>query len=194
MARPLRIEFPGAWYHVMNRGANHQPTFLDHGDYINFLSVMEDSLRMWALECHAYCLMSNHYHLLVHTPRGNLSRAMRHLDGIYTQRFNKFHQRDGPLMRGRYKAILIDAESYLLQVARYIHLNPVEAALVEKPEQYPWSSFRFYLQPQRSAPGLLRKELLERFGPADHAVQRLCLFTQAGIDEEAEKSLENRNS
>ena len=134
MARPLRIEFPGAWHHAMNRGNARQTIFLDKGDYRAFLDLLDECSSMWGLECHAYCLMPNHYHLLLSTPSGNLSRAMRHLDGVYTQRFNRRHDRDGHLFRGRYKAILVDADSYLLQVARYIHLNPIKARLVQDPQ------------------------------------------------------------
>jgi putative transposase len=130
MARPLRIMYAGAWYHVMNRGTARQ--FIYHTDDQRHLFLSLIHLRYQA-EIHAYCLMGNHYHLLIRIQRPNLDRIMRHLDGIYTQRYNKSLNRDSPLFRSRYKSCLIEAENYLLQTSRYIHLNPVVAKLVTKP-------------------------------------------------------------
>jgi REP element-mobilizing transposase RayT len=123
MARPLRILYENAWYHVMNRGASRIKTFYNDDNYKLFLDLLSDTYQRFNLETHAYCLMPNHYHLLVRTPLANLSRCMRHIDGLYTQKFNRIGKRDGALFRGRYKAILIDADSYLLQLSRYIHLK-----------------------------------------------------------------------
>ena len=144
MSRPLRIQYPGAVYHVMNRGAARQQTFADDSDYQAFLDTLAEAHRLWGIEVFAYSLMRNHYHLCLRTPKGNLSRVMRHVDGIYTQRFNRHHRRDGTLFRGRYKAILIDADEYLAAVVRYIHLNAVEAGIVKMPEDYRWASHRYY--------------------------------------------------
>jgi len=145
MPRPLRIEYVDAWYHVMNRGANHQ-TIFTNDDYRNmFLSLLGEIKNKFYVETHAYCLMDNHYHLLLHTPIANLSKGMRHLDGLYTQRFNRIKKRDGSLFRGRYKAILIDKDSHLLAVSRYIHLNPVTANICNSPIEYPWSSYQDYM-------------------------------------------------
>ncbi len=154
MSRPLRIQFPQAVYHVMNRGRARQPTFIDEADDQAFLDTLAEAHRLWDVQVFAYSLMGNHYHLCVRTPRGNLSRVMRHLDGIYTQRFNRRHRRDGTLFRGRYKAILIEADEYLAAVVRYIHLNAVEAGWVKMPEDYLWASHRYYVQ-ARGAPGWL---------------------------------------
>ena len=145
MPRPLRLEFENAWYHVMNRGLGSQIIYKNptHGEI--FLELLKDATELFGIEIHAYCLMSNHYHLLIKTPRGNLSRAMRHINGVYTQRFNRLENKEGPLFRGRYKAILVDHESYLLQVSRYIHLNPVNAKLANLPDQYKWSSYIYYI-------------------------------------------------
>jgi hypothetical protein len=110
MSRPLRIELPAAVYHVMNRGVARQPTFADDGDYEAFLDTVGQAHRLWGIDVFAYSLMGNHYHLCLRTLKGNLFRVMRHLDGIYTQRFNRRHRRDGSLFGGRYKAIVVDAE------------------------------------------------------------------------------------
>ena len=131
---------------MMNRGGARQATFLDDDDYQAFLDILAEVHRLWGIEVFAYCLMRNHYHVCLRTPKGNLSRVMRHVDGIYTQRFNRRHRRDGSLFRGRYKAILIDADEYLSAVVRYIHLNPVEAGIVTQPQDYRWGSHRYYLQ------------------------------------------------
>lgn len=145
MPRPLRIEYEDAWYHVMNRGSNFQHIyFTDEHRYI-FLNLLNDISRKFHVEIHGYCLMTNHYHLLIRTPLPNLGRAMRYLDGVYTQRFNRLEKRDGSLFRGRYKAILIDEENYLLEASRYIHLNPVTARICKTPDQYVWSSYQDYL-------------------------------------------------
>lgn len=147
MSRPLRIEYPNAWYHVINRGQHREPIFTESKDYFSFLETVRESSEIWHLRVAAYCLMPNH-HLLVQTPQGNLSRCMRHIDGVYTQRFNRRHGSDGPLFRGRYKALLIEADTYLLQLLRYIHRNPLRAGLVKNLDSYTWSSHRGYVSNQ----------------------------------------------
>jgi len=145
MARPLRIEYANAWYHILNRGRRGERIFADTQDYIGFIDVLVDTCELWNLRVAAYCLMPNHYHLLVQTPDANISRCMRHIDGVYTQRFNRRHECDGSLFRGRYKSILIEADSYLLTLVRYIHRNPIKAGLTDRPGGYKWSSHRGYL-------------------------------------------------
>ena len=145
MARPLRIAYADAWYHVMNRGSRKEPVFLEPKDYAGFVDLLGGSVELWNVRIAAYCLMPNHYHLLIQTPEANLSRCMRHINGVYTQRFNRFHQCDGQLFRGRYKAILVDADRYLLELVRYIHRNPLRAGIVEKLDAYSWSSHKGYL-------------------------------------------------
>lgn len=145
MSRPLRIEYDGAWYHVMNRGRRSERIFEDRNDYLMFIELLNDAIELWDVRISAYCLMSNHYHLLIQTPKGNLSRAMRHINGVYTQRFNRVHGLDGQLFRGRFKSIIVDGESYLLQLVRYIHRNPLRAGLSDHLHEYPWSSHKGYL-------------------------------------------------
>jgi len=145
MSRPLRIQYPDAWYHVMNRGRRAETIFRGKKDYFAFIKILKETADLWNLRVSAYCLLKNHYHLLVQTPDANLSRCMRHINGVYTQRFNKSHQIDGQLFRGRYKSILIDADSYLLELIRYIHRNPIEAGIVNHIEKYSWSSHQGYL-------------------------------------------------
>ena len=145
MSRPLRIEYPDAWYYVMNRGRRAETIFHTQADYDGFVALLKEAVEIWNLRISAFCLMPNHYHLLVQTPEGNLSRCMRHINGIYTQRFNRSHKYAGQLFRGRYKAILVEENEYLLQLVRYIHQNPVKAKIVEKLAGYRWSSHRAYL-------------------------------------------------
>ena len=144
MARPLRIEYPGAWYHVMNRGAGRRRIFPDDELREAFLGLLGDIHEMYSVCCHAYCLMGNHYHLLLQTLQANLGRAMRHLDGVYTQRHNRHLKTDGPLFRGRYKGQLIERDTYLLCVSRYVHRNPLAAGLCDRLIDYPWSSYPYY--------------------------------------------------
>lgn len=163
MARPLRIEYPGAVYHVLNRGAARQKVFRAAADYHQFLAGLDEAHVRWGVEVFAYCLMGTHYHLCLRTPGGNLARVMRHVDGLYTQRFNRAHNRDGPLFRGRYQAILVEADAYLSAVVRYLHRNPVEARIVATPENYRWSSHRFYLSPRRAPAWLNIRDVLGSF-------------------------------
>lgn len=167
MSRPLRIEYENAVYHVMNRGARHAKIF--HGEifYQNFLACLVEANQRFGLQILAYCLMGNHYHLLLKTPRANLSRCMRHIDGIYTQRYNRIKSHDGSLFRGRYKAIVVDVDSYLLQVSRYIHRNPIEMEnpLVSNLEEYPWSSYPAYINKTPCPEWLLRDEVLLVLNP-----------------------------
>jgi REP element-mobilizing transposase RayT len=146
MPRPLRIEYENAYYHVMNRGRGRQRIF--HGDdyYSAFLQTLEEAHQRYRIQILCYCLMGNHYHLLLKTPEANLGRAMRHINGLYTQRYNRLRKIDGPLFRGRYKAILVEEDSYQLQLSRYIHRNPIEAGVVNHLESYAWSSYPYYVK------------------------------------------------
>lgn len=145
MSRPLRIEFPGAWYHIMNRGRRSEAIFHKPGDYLSFLDLLKQSRELWNIRVAAYCMMTNHYHLLIQTPDANISRAMRHINSIYTQRFNRRHGFDGSVFRGRFKSVLVCEDSHLLELVRYIHKNPVKANMVKKMSEYKWSSYKGYL-------------------------------------------------
>jgi REP element-mobilizing transposase RayT len=136
MARPLRIEYAGAFYHITSRGNERKEIFKDEQDFVKFLTYLESSVQRYKAVIHVYCLMSNHYHLLLETPLGNLSQIMRHINGAYTTHFNAKRQRAGHLFQGRYKAILVEADEYAGELSRYIHLNPVRAGVVRRPEEY----------------------------------------------------------
>ena len=129
----------------MNRGRRGERIFETKDDYQKFIDVLHEAIELFSLRVSAYCLMPNHYHLLVQTPDANLSRCMRHINGVYTQRFNSSHSLDGQLFRGRYKAITVSEDNYLLQLIRYMHKNPVRAGMVEKAQNYTWSSHNGYL-------------------------------------------------
>jgi REP element-mobilizing transposase RayT len=143
MSRPLRIEYPDAVYHVTSRGNSRNDIFHSDSNREAFLRILADVVHRFNWRCHAYCLMDNHYHLLIETPEANLSVGMRQLNGVYTQKYNWLNQKTGHVFQGRYKAILVERDSYLLELCRYVVLNPVRAGLSEKPEQWPWSSYRF---------------------------------------------------
>lgn len=142
MARPIRIEFAGALYHVTSRGDRQEAIYIDDEDRISFLSLLSQVSKDYNWLIHAYCLMDNHYHLLIETPDGNLSKGMRQLNGVYTQITNRYHAKVGHVFQGRYKAILVQKENYLLELSRYIVLNPVRARMVRKAKDWPWSSYR----------------------------------------------------
>jgi REP element-mobilizing transposase RayT len=142
MARPLRIEFSGALYHVTSRGNARQDIYEDDQDREVFLEYLSHTCERYQWWCHAYCLMSNHYHLLVETQHPTLSKGMKHINGSYTQYFNRRHDRMGHVFQGRFKGILVEKDAYLLELARYIVLNPVRAGIVRTAKDWPWSSYR----------------------------------------------------
>jgi len=142
MVRPLRIQFSGAVYHVTSRGNGKADIYLSDSDRELFLEVLEHVVGRLGWICHAYCLMTNHYHMMIETPKGNLSQGMRQLNGVYTQRFNIAHGRVGHLFQGRFKSILVEKDSHLLALCRYIVRNPVAAGMVNTAEQWSWSSFQ----------------------------------------------------
>ena len=173
MARPLRIEYPGAVYHITTRGNAYQDVFLDDTDREEFLEILEQTVDRFNWLCHAYCLMTNHYHLLIETVDPTLSRGMRQLNGVYTQAFNRRHERVGHLFQGRYKAILVEKEAYLLELSRYIVLNPVRAKMVKKPEEWEWSSYRATAGLSEVPPFLTTDWILSQFADERKKAQRL---------------------
>lgn len=192
MVRPLRIEYPGAFYHITSRGNERQEIFKGVRDRERFLSYLESSKERYRAVFHVYCLMRNHYHLLLETPEGNLSQIMHHINTAYTTYFNKRHQRSGHLFQGRYKAILVDKDAYGVELSRYIHLNPVRAGIVNNPAEYPWSSYNYYIRKKRKVPGWLTLDfILGYFGESDsRACERYSQFVNVLIGQDYKSPLE----
>jgi len=142
MSRPLRLEFEGALYHVTARGDRREPIFEDDADRRALLEIVAQGIERFDAMVFAYCLMGNHYHFVLQTRQPNLSRLMRHINGVYTQSYNRRHGKVGHLFQGRFKAVLVDRDAYLLEVCRYVDLNPVRAKMVKRPEDWGWSSYR----------------------------------------------------
>ncbi|MBA3065530.1 transposase [bacterium] len=163
MSRPIRIEYPGAVYHVISRGDDKGKIFRDDADYKKFLNIIKRAKPRYGAIVYAYVLMPNHYHLLLETPRANLTRLMHYVQTAYSVYYNSRHLRTGHVFQGRYKALLVDKDNYLLRLSRYIHLNPVRAKMVKSPQDYIWSSFAEYsgrAASSVSTPGFV----LESFG------------------------------
>ncbi|MFY9148461.1 MAG: transposase [Smithellaceae bacterium] len=182
MARPLRIEYPDAVYHVTARGNAKNDIFHSDTDRNTFLKILSGVVLRYNWLCHAYCLMDNHYHLLIETPDGNLSVGMRQLNGVYTQKHNWLHQKSGHVFQGRFKAIVVEKESYLLELCRYVVLNPVRAGKTETPEQWRWSSYRFTAGMKTPPDYLTTDWILGLFHPKKREAQKLYRkFVRAGI-------------
>lgn len=181
MARPLRIEFAGALYHVTSRGDRQEDIFLDDQDRKDFLAILGGVQERHNWLVHAYCLMDNHYHLLIETPDANLSRGMRQLNGVYTQTTNQHHNKVGHVFQGRYKAILVQKESYLLELARYIVLNPVRARMVRTARAWPWSSYRDTAGYRKAPDWLTTDWILAAFGKRrSSTMEKYRKFIQEG--------------
>jgi len=184
MARPLRIEFPGAVYHATSRGNERSLVFRDERDRVAFLDVLARTVERWGWIVHAYCLMGNHYHLLIETPEANLSAGMRTLNGRYTAAFNRRHRRVGHLFQGRFTSILVEKERHLLELCRYVVLNPVRARSmkVQSPEEWPWSSYRATAGMERGYRSLDTEWILSQFAKTRRVAQaRYRAFVKAGI-------------
>jgi len=149
MARPLRIEYEGAFYHVTARGNERKRIYFTKTDYRKFKEYIEGAQEKYGCFLHAYIFMTNHYHMILETPKANLSKVMHFINGSYTNYINRKRNRNGHLFQGRYKAILIDRDNYLLELSRYIHLNPVRAGIVEKPEDFVNSSYGSYIRKRK---------------------------------------------
>ena len=186
MARPLRIEYAGAVYHVTSRGNARKNIFKDDKDKEIFLEVLGRVVKRYNWLCHAYCLMGNHYHLLIETPDANLSKGMRQLNGVYTQRYNQRHKKTGHIFQGRYKAILVEKESHLLELCRYVVLNPVRAGIVERPEDWKWSSYLATAGIKRAPEYLTTDWILGQFeNKRRDAEKQYKEFAISGIKEES---------
>ncbi|MGQ0654743.1 MAG: transposase [Betaproteobacteria bacterium] len=182
MARPLRIEYAGALYHITSRGNARAAIYVDDADRRIFLRFLASAITRFKWRLYAYCLMGNHYHLLAETPLPNLSRGMRHLNGCYTQAFNRRHSRVGHVIQGRFDAKLVERENYLLELGRYIALNPVRAGLVDGADQWPWSSFRATAGLEEAPPWLASAPVLSMFSDdAGLAMKRYSEFVSLGI-------------
>jgi REP element-mobilizing transposase RayT len=185
MARPLRIEYPGALYDVTSRGNAGKRIFRCDKDREYFLDLLGFIIERFHWLCHAWCLMDNHYHLVLETPEGNLSRGMRQLNGIYTQKYNWKYTKTGHVFQGRYKAILVDKESYLLELCRYVVLNPVRANMVKRPQDWRWSSYRSTTGRARLPQWFTTDWILAQFSRRRKRAQRLYhQFIMEGITKE----------
>ncbi len=192
MARPLRIEYPGAFYHVTSRGNEQKDVFKSQRDREKFLEYLESATVRYGAVVHAYCLMSNHYHLLLQTPAGNLSQIMRHINGAYTTYFNIKRKRSGHLFQGRYKAILVEFDEYAMELTRYIHLNPVRVGMVARPEEYRWSSYKNYIGQAASPTWLKIETALDYFGKKKkEAMNKYRSFVEDLLWKEYESPVKN---
>lgn len=193
MARPLRIEYPGAFYHVTARGNDRKAVFKGRRDREKFFDYLESATERYGAVIHAYCLMDNHYHLLIQTPLGNLSKIMQHINGGYTMYFNTKRKRVGHLFQGRYKAILVNADEYAKELSIYIHLNPVRAGIEKVPDEYEWSSCRYYTK-IHEAPGWLQREfILNYFSKTEStAMEKYRGFVWSAMEVEYNNPLSER--
>ncbi len=191
MARPLRIEYEGAVYHVTARGNERRKIFFSEADYKKFINYLVDSKKKFNINIHCYMMMSNHYHLIIETPEANLSKAMHYINGSYTTYINIKKKRSGHLFQGRYKSIIVDADNYLLELSRYIHLNPVRAGMIQKPTDYQYGSYSAYVKNKKES--VLTKNLVlglvsRRNGNARNEYR---IFVESAIGREDENPLEN---
>lgn len=190
MARPLRINYSGAFYHVTSRGNEQKSIFKSQRDRTKFFEYLDSAAKRYDAVIHAFCLMDNHYHLLMETPSGNLPQIMRHINGAYTTYFNVKRARSGHLFQGRYKAILVEIDEYAKELSRYIHLNPVRAKITKTPEQYEWSSYQFYTGVKASPEWLYRDFILGYFGSkVSIAQKRYRDFVNVLLDKEYDSPL-----
>lgn len=182
MSRPLRLELAGGLYHITSRGDQREDIYLDDTDRNKWLELLGQVCERYNWRCHAYCLMTNHYHFVVETVEGNLSQGMRQLNGVYTQYVNHTHHRVGHVFQGRYKGILVDKDSYLLELTRYVVLNPVRAHMVNEVKAWPWSSYHAMIGEQQSPEWLETDWLLSQFSvQRKRAVAKYKDFVRAGV-------------
>lgn len=188
MGRPLRIEFPGALYHITSRGNERKNIFLDDSDRFRFFEFLKDYHDRYGILLHGFVLMDNHYHLILETPNGNLLKVMHGINGGYTGYFNRKYERSGHLFQGRYKGILVEKSTYLLQLSRYVHMNPVRAKIAKKPEQYRWSSYPAYIGKEKEHKWVEYSWILSTFGKGREAARRKY---REYVEESLDKGMEN---
>jgi len=190
VARPLRIEYPGAFYHVTSRGNERGTVFQSNRDREKYLSYVESAHERYGAVVYTYCLMGNHYHLLLETPRGNLSKILQYINGAYTTYFNIKRNRFGHLFQGRFKGILVDKDEYCKELSRYIHLNPVRAGMVKVALEYPWSSYRYFAGRGKKPKWLKTELVLEDFGgEGGRGYRRYREYVEKGAGKEIEDPL-----
>lgn len=194
MVRALRVEYPGALYHITSRGNHQENIYLTGEDNLLFLEVFSQVCTRCNWLCYAYCLMDNHYHLLVETPLGNLSKGMQLLNGIYTQKFNKIHKRVGHIFQGRFKSILVEKDTYLLELSRYIVLNPVRAGIVTEVGDWVWSSYQSTINPLKKTSWLSTDVVLSFLSEnLSIAIKKYQEFIAEGLNRKAPwSSLKNQ--
>jgi len=186
MSRPVRIEFPGANYHVSNYGFDGNDIFLDEEDYLVFLNVLDMAVSRFEWKLHAYVLLNDHYHLVIESPKANLSRGMRQLNGVYTQHFNRKHAENGSVFQGRFKSVLFEKGTYLKEICRHVVLNPVRLGTCSAPEKYRWSSFKATAGLIKGASFLNYTDVLAEFGKRQKDNQRkFKKFVKEGVGEES---------
>jgi putative transposase len=182
MSRPLRLELAGGVYHITSRGDRREDIFLDDDDRASWLATLAQVCERHNWICHAWCQMSNHYHLVVETVEGNLSQGMRQLNGVYTQSMNRKHRRVGHVFQGRYKAIIVEKDAYLLELARYVVLNPVRARMVKNINDWRWSSYHAMIGVEEAPPWLQTDWLLGQFSKQrKRAIARYIDFVREGV-------------
>lgn len=192
MGRPFRIQYPGALYHITSRGNEKDNIFLDDSDRLKFLGILKDYHERFGILIHSYVLMDNHYHLIIETPAGNLLKVMHGINSGYTGYFNRKYNRVGHLFQGRYKGILVDKDVYLLQLSKYVHLNPVRAKIIQKPELYKWSSYQEYVWKNKEAKWVEYSWILSKFGRnKEEARKKYKEFVNEGTGTGVENSLKN---
>jgi REP element-mobilizing transposase RayT len=195
MGRPLRVEYTGALYHITSRGNERKKIFLDDGDRKKFLAILEDYHNRYGILIHSYVLMDNHYHLILETPKGNLLKVMHGLNGGYTGYFNRKYGRSGHLFQGRYKGIIIDKDSYLIPLSRYVHLNPVRARVAERPEHYRWSSYSGYIGRSKEYNWVEYSWVLSQFGSRRLGARRKYReYTEQALRKKIENPLKSVHS
>lgn len=191
MARSIRILLKGGYYHVINRGHRKAEIYLEDADYEKFIKIVKEACEIYKVKIVAYCLMTNHYHLLVHTPEANLPDFMKQVNGAYTQIFNKKYKYEGALFKGRYKAVVVQEGSYLLRLIRYIHRNPIKAGIVKNAKDYKYSSHGVYLEAKEQEWLQYKDEVKSQISGKDFKQTYIDFMKKD--DEEINNYLEDRN-